>query len=189
GLAPAGGADRLPRGEAEARPCPLPHPPTGDGDHGHRHGQPLLRRLPGRSRRCAPRRRPRRGSAARKTGDHADANEPVRPHIDRMTSMLSPQFEPRDRAGRAYLPIAEHGVIGDLRTVALVGTDATIDWYCPLRFDAPSVFGALLDSGDGGYYRIAPVEQWSTKQLYVPDTNVLITRFLSPSGVGEVQDF
>src|SRR5262249_62026329 len=119
----------------------------------------------------------------RKTGDHADANAQRRPHIDRMTSLLSPRFERRDPAGRAYLPIAEHGVIGDLRTVALVGTDATIDWYCPLRFDAPSVFGALLDSGDGGYYRSAPVAQWSTKQVYVPGTNGLLPRFLSPRRV------
>ena len=42
-----------------------------------------------------------------------------------------------------YLPIAEHGVIGDLRTVALVGTDGTIDWYCSPRFDSPSVFAAI----------------------------------------------
>jgi GH15 family glucan-1,4-alpha-glucosidase len=89
-----------------------------------------------------------------------------------------------------YLPIGEHGIVGDLHSVALVGTDGTIDWYCPERFDAPSVFGALLDKEKGGYYRIAPAhEGWTTKQLYVPDTNVLITRFLTPEGVGEVLDF
>jgi GH15 family glucan-1,4-alpha-glucosidase len=89
-----------------------------------------------------------------------------------------------------YLPIAEHGVIGDLHTVALVGTDGTIDWYCCPHFDSPSVFGAILDRERGGYYRIAPaVEGWTQKQLYFPDTNVLITRFLSEAGVGEVQDF
>src|SRR6266700_4865817 len=55
-----------------------------------------------------------------------------------------------------YLPIAEHGLIGDLRTVALVGTNGTIDWYCCPSFDAPSVFGAILDRARGGYYRIAP---------------------------------
>jgi GH15 family glucan-1,4-alpha-glucosidase len=72
----------------------------------------------------------------------------------------------------------------------LVGTDGTIDWYCPDRFDAPSVFGALLDPARGGHYRIAPtVPGTQAKQLYFPDTNVLITRFLSPAGVGEVQDF
>jgi GH15 family glucan-1,4-alpha-glucosidase len=88
-----------------------------------------------------------------------------------------------------YLPIADHGVIGDLRTVALVGVDGTIDWYCPERFDAASVFGAILDRTRGGYYRIAPAGEATTKQLYFPDTNVLLTRFLSPSGVGEVHDF
>src|SRR5215211_3041608 len=90
----------------------------------------------------------------------------------------------------AYLPIAEHGIIGDLRSVALVGVDGTIDWYCPGRFDAPSVFGSLLDSERGGFYRIAPAgEGWANKQLYYPDTNVLITRFLGADGVVEVIDF
>jgi GH15 family glucan-1,4-alpha-glucosidase len=90
----------------------------------------------------------------------------------------------------AYLPIAEHGIIGDLRSVALVGVDGTIDWYCPGRFDAPSVFGSLLDCARGGFYRIAPAgEGWTNKQLYYPDTNVLITRFLGPDGVVEVIDF
>jgi GH15 family glucan-1,4-alpha-glucosidase len=89
-----------------------------------------------------------------------------------------------------YLPIAEHGLIGDMHTVALVGTDGTIDWYCCPRFDSPSVFAAILDAGRGGRFRIAPAsEGWSSKQLYLPDTNVLITRFLMPGGVGEVQDF
>jgi GH15 family glucan-1,4-alpha-glucosidase len=88
-----------------------------------------------------------------------------------------------------YLPISEHGVVGDLRTVALVGTDATIDWFCCPRFDSASVFGSILDGDNGGSYRVAPVGECSTKQLYFPDTNVLVTRFLSPQGVAEVQDF
>jgi Domain of unknown function (DUF5911) len=89
-----------------------------------------------------------------------------------------------------YLPIAEHGLIGDLHTVALVGTDGTIDWYCCPRFDSPSVFGSILDAERGGVFRVAPdCDGWSSKQLYLPDTNVLITRFLMPGGVGEVQDF
>src|SRR3954453_4323432 len=90
----------------------------------------------------------------------------------------------------AYLPIAEHGVIGDLHSVALVGTDGTIDWFCCPRFDSPSVFASILDAEKGGFYRIAPVDGGSTvRQLYFPDTNVLITRFLTPDGVGEVHDF
>ena len=89
-----------------------------------------------------------------------------------------------------YLPIAEHGIIGDLHSIALVGTDGTIDWYCCPSFDSPSVFGAILDRQRGGFYRIAPTEaKFTPKQLYFPDTNVLITRFLTPDGVGEVQDF
>jgi GH15 family glucan-1,4-alpha-glucosidase len=59
-------------------------------------------------------------------------------------------------AGGTYLPIENHGVIGDLRSAALVGRDGTIDWFCPLRFDAPSVFAAILDADHGGLFRISP---------------------------------
>jgi GH15 family glucan-1,4-alpha-glucosidase len=88
-----------------------------------------------------------------------------------------------------FLPIADHGIIGDLHTVALVGADGTIDWYCCPAFDSPSVFAAILDRKKGGYYRISPLEDWTSKQLYFPDTNVLITRFFTPGGVGELQGF
>ena len=89
-----------------------------------------------------------------------------------------------------YLPIAEHGLIGDLHTVALVGTEGTIDWYCCPSFDSPSVFGAILDADRGGRFSLKPsIGNWTSKQLYFPDTNVLITRFLSAEGVGEVEDF
>ncbi len=91
---------------------------------------------------------------------------------------------------RGYLPIEEHGMVGDLHTIALVGTNATIDWYCCPSFDSPSVFGRILDSEKGGFYRLRPTgDEWSSKQLYLPDTNVLITRFFTPHGVGEIQDF
>jgi GH15 family glucan-1,4-alpha-glucosidase len=89
-----------------------------------------------------------------------------------------------------YLPIADHGIIGDLHTVALVGANGTIDWYCCPAFDSPSVFASILDKEEGGFYRIAPVdEEWTSRQLYFPDTNVLITRFFTESGVGEQQAF
>src|SRR5438874_5121118 len=89
-----------------------------------------------------------------------------------------------------YLPIAEHGLIGDLHSVPLVGTDGTIDWYCCPRFDSPSVFAAILDRAKGGFWRVCPRHSDCTsKQLYFPDTNVLITRFLTADGVGEIQDF
>ncbi|WP_416959768.1 glycoside hydrolase family 15 protein [Streptomyces sp. Agncl-13] len=91
--------------------------------------------------------------------------------------------------GPGYLPIAEHGLIGDLRSVALVGTNGTIDWYCCPSFDAPSVFAAILDAERGGSFELAAAVPARTKQFYFPDTNVLITRFYTEEGVGEVQDF
>jgi GH15 family glucan-1,4-alpha-glucosidase len=87
------------------------------------------------------------------------------------------------------LPIAEHGLIGDLRSVALVGTNGSIDWYCCPSFDAPSVFGSILDADRGGSFALAADQPAKTKQFYFPDTNVLITRFYTEDGVGEVQDF
>ncbi|MFD5518595.1 glycoside hydrolase family 15 protein [Streptomyces sp. NPDC127066] len=88
-----------------------------------------------------------------------------------------------------YLPIADHGLIGDLRSAALVGTDGTIDWYCCERFDAPSVFASILDADRGGCFELAADVPARTKQFYFPDTNVLITRFFADDGVGEIQDF
>ena len=92
---------------------------------------------------------------------------------------------------RAYLPIEDYAVIGDLHTVALVGMNGSIDWCCLPRFDSPSVFGALLDVQKGGFFRIAPtnVEHARYRQLYIPETNVLISRFLTVDGVGEIIDF
>jgi GH15 family glucan-1,4-alpha-glucosidase len=90
----------------------------------------------------------------------------------------------------SYQPIDDHGIIGNLRTAALIGKNGSIDWLCFPRFDSPSVFGALLDDRKGGYFRIYPtVEIVTHKQLYWPDTNILVTRFLSDDGVGEVTDF
>ncbi|MCA2225332.1 glycoside hydrolase family 15 protein [Nonomuraea aurantiaca] len=88
-----------------------------------------------------------------------------------------------------YLPIGEHGLIGDLRTVALVGTNGTIDWYCCPSFDAPSVFASILDADKGGSFELFADTLAKTKQFYFPDTNVLITRFFAVDGVGEIQDF
>src|SRR5579875_2190989 len=86
--------------------------------------------------------------------------------------------------------IEDHGLIGDLQTAALVTTDGTIDWYCCPRFDSPSVFAALLDGEKGGFFRIAPeAGDYRAKQLYMPGTAILITRFIMPTGVGEVIDF
>lgn len=93
-------------------------------------------------------------------------------------------------AGAAATTIADHGLIGDLRTAALVAGDGTIDWLCVPRFDSASVFCALLDTERGGAWRLAPTCNVSgTHQFYFPDSNVLITRFLTEHGVVEVRDF
>ena len=89
-----------------------------------------------------------------------------------------------------YPNIADHGLIGDLQTAALVTTDGIVDWFCTPRFDSPSVFASLLDADRGGYFRVSPdTDNYVTKQLYFPDTAILITRFMTADGVGEVHDF
>ncbi|MGW2014234.1 glycoside hydrolase family 15 protein [Streptomyces sp. NPDC001927] len=89
-----------------------------------------------------------------------------------------------------YPPIADHGLIGDLQSAALVSAGGAVDWFCAPRFDSPSIFAALLDEERGGHFTIAPVtDDMTVRQLYLPDTAVLITRFLTPEGVGEVVDF
>ena len=89
-----------------------------------------------------------------------------------------------------YPPSADHGLIGDLQTAALVDTNGTIDWFCCPRFDSPSIFGSLLDPERGGFCSIRPAtDEYVTRQLYLPNTAILVTRFLTEAGVGEVVDF
>jgi len=89
----------------------------------------------------------------------------------------------------AYQPIENYAVIGNMRTVALVGVNGAIDWFCFPYFDSPSVFGSLLDDEKGGSFTVTPEEDHNSKQFYWPDTNVLVTRFLSHHGVCEMTDF
>ncbi|MEZ5169123.1 MAG: glycoside hydrolase family 15 protein [Acidimicrobiia bacterium] len=89
-----------------------------------------------------------------------------------------------------YLPIEDYGIVGDLHTVALVGTDASIDFLSFPHFDSPTIFAALLDSERGGRFGLRPcIEGGAHKQLYLPDSNILLTRFLHRDGVAEVSDF
>ena len=89
-----------------------------------------------------------------------------------------------------YQPIENYGIIGNLRTAALVGMDGSIDWLCLPHFDSPSVFAAILDDAKGGRFRIAPAcDGLRHKQFYWPDTNILVTRFLHESGIGEIEDY
>jgi GH15 family glucan-1,4-alpha-glucosidase len=90
----------------------------------------------------------------------------------------------------SYPAVESHGLIGDLQTAALVTSDGTLDWFCAPRFDSPSIFGGLLDRHNGGYFEIRPEGvDYISKQLYLPGTPILITRFLSADGVGELLDF
>jgi GH15 family glucan-1,4-alpha-glucosidase len=90
----------------------------------------------------------------------------------------------------AYQPIENHGIIGDMHTVALVCNNGTIDWLCFPHFNSPSIFASILDDEKGGYFSIAPLnDNMCIRQLYWPDTNVLVTRFLSEDGVAEIIDF
>ncbi|MEU3339303.1 glycoside hydrolase family 15 protein [Streptomyces sp. NPDC002144] len=92
-----------------------------------------------------------------------------------------------------YPPIAEHGMVGDLQTAALVSSGGTIDWWCTPRFDSPSVFASLLDAERGGHCHLAAEfpdgNSMTVRQLYLSDTAILVTRFMAPDGVGEVADF
>lgn len=89
-----------------------------------------------------------------------------------------------------YHPIENYGIVGDLHTVALVGQNGSIDFMCFPRFDSPTIFAAMLDHNRGGSFCLAPVlAEVRHKQLYLPDSNVLLTRFLSEQGVAEVSDF
>ncbi|MGW7101895.1 glycoside hydrolase family 15 protein [Streptomyces sp. NPDC054838] len=98
---------------------------------------------------------------------------------------------------RPYPPIAEHGLIGDLQTCALVSSEGVLNWFCAPRFDSPSIFAGLLDDSRGGHFAITAEDPQAapgaagvvSRQLYMADTAVLITRFLTPEGVGEVIDF
>ncbi|WP_030194283.1 glycoside hydrolase family 15 protein [Streptomyces sp. NRRL S-87] len=91
---------------------------------------------------------------------------------------------------RRYPPIGDHGLIGDLRTAALVSSDGVLDWFCAPRFDSPSLFAALLDHDRGGHFTITEDGPGTTtRQLYLADTAVLVTRFMTEEGVGEVIDF
>jgi len=90
----------------------------------------------------------------------------------------------------AYQPIENYGIIGNMRTVALVGMNGSIDWYCYPHFDSPSIFGALLDDKKGGRFQIsADSDGVRHKQFYWPSTNVLVTRFLLADGIAELEDF
>src|SRR5215469_3541348 len=90
----------------------------------------------------------------------------------------------------SFQPIENYGVIGNMQSVALVGMNGSIDFLCYPEFDSPTVFAALLDDQKGGRFEIRPqLPNMRVRQLYLPETNILITRFLAEGGVAEITDF
>jgi GH15 family glucan-1,4-alpha-glucosidase len=90
----------------------------------------------------------------------------------------------------SFEPIENYGVIGNMRSIALVGVNGSIDFLCYPNFDSPTVFAALLDDESGGRFQIQPqLAKRRVRQLYLPDTNILLTRFLAEEGVAELTDF
>ncbi|KAI0642834.1 glycoside hydrolase family 15 protein [Trametes meyenii] len=90
---------------------------------------------------------------------------------------------------RGYIPIADHGLIGNLRTAALVSTDGSVESYCVPNFDSPSIFARILDKDKGGHFSITPTTPFTTKQSYLPNSNILQTKYLNEQGVATVTDF
>lgn len=95
------------------------------------------------------------------------------------------------RSSTGYMPIENYGLIGNMHTCALVATDGSIDFMCWPDFDSPSVFCRLLDKSKGGYFFIGPKkgEHLTTKQQYLPSSNILQTRYLGEEGVLNLIDF
>jgi GH15 family glucan-1,4-alpha-glucosidase len=104
---------------------------------------------------------------------------------------LSPTEAPARRSGAVrHQPISAYGLMGDMRTAALVGLDGSIDWCCLPRFDSGSVFAALLDTERGGTWAIHPEGRWTSTQRYLPRTNILETAFRTADGaIISVTDF
>ncbi|MFF5382347.1 glycoside hydrolase family 15 protein [Pedobacter suwonensis] len=91
---------------------------------------------------------------------------------------------------RPFQPIENYGVIGNLKTIALVSLNGSIDFLCAPKFDSPTVFASMLDSEKGGYFSVEPqLKNFTSKQLYLPGTAVLLTRFFAEQGIAELSDY
>lgn len=91
---------------------------------------------------------------------------------------------------RPFQPIENYGIIGNLKTVALVSLQGSIDFMCAPKFDSPTVFATMLDSQRGGFFAVEPeLKNFTSKQLYLPGTAILLTRYFSDSGIAELTDF
>jgi alpha,alpha-trehalase len=87
-----------------------------------------------------------------------------------------------------YPPISDYALLSDCHSGALVSKDGSIDWCAFHRFEARPVFARILDWGKGGFFRVAPADDYEVTRQYVPNTNVLETHFETSSGVVTVTD-
>ena len=97
---------------------------------------------------------------------------------------MTPPFD-----SAAYPPIEDYGLVGNMRTAALVGKNGSVDWLCFPHFDSPSVFAAVLDHDKGGHCRLEVDGEMSVRQTYLPDSNVLVTRYAGDDGAAEIVDY
>ncbi|WP_437320183.1 glycoside hydrolase family 15 protein [Sorangium sp. So ce385] len=92
------------------------------------------------------------------------------------------------RSERGYLPLEDHGLLGDGTTAALVGRDGAVVWLCAPRFDSPPVFCRILDAARGGAFTVSPDILVASGQRYIEDTGILVTEMQSPTGLLRVTD-
>src|SRR5262245_25633846 len=136
--------------------------------------------IPPQDLRCRP-----AGRAARAAASDASGTQPRSKPLEPRNALEGPMHKPD-----TYQPIEDHGIVGDLHSVALVGKDGSVDFMCFPDFDSPSIFASLLDARRGGHFSITPLLATAQhRQLYLSDSAVLLTRFLSADGVAEISDF
>jgi GH15 family glucan-1,4-alpha-glucosidase len=97
-------------------------------------------------------------------------------------------MNPAGHPPAGYSAIDDYGILGDCRSAALVSRAGSIDWLCWPRLDSPSVFGALLDPAQGGYFAIRPARPVRTARRYIGDSNAIETVFHGNHGSLALRD-
>lgn len=101
--------------------------------------------------------------------------------MERMLKDHVQHGEPQRDAG-GWLHLEDYAALGDGRSVALIGQDGSIDWWCVPHMDSPPLFDRLLAPETGGFFSITPTETFRVERSYLPNSNVLQTTFITGSG-------